>query len=70
MSFLKLDDQLVMNKYAKVAVQSTTTEQAQQRQRIRNSTKSPLNIYSPLFSQETPRQQVPAQKTLKDAKPE
>ena len=35
---LKLDEQLVMNKYAKVAVQLTTTEQARQRQRSRGST--------------------------------
>ena len=39
---LKLDEQLLMNKYAKVAVQSTTTEQAQQQQRIRGPTISPL----------------------------
>ena len=38
---LKLDEQLVMNKYAKFAVQSTTTEQAQQRQRSRGSTNFP-----------------------------
>ena len=38
---LKLDERLVMNKYAKVAVQSTNTEQAQQKQRSRRSTNSP-----------------------------
>ena len=38
---LKLDEGLVMNKYAKVAVQSTNTEQAQQKQRSRGSTNSP-----------------------------
>ena len=38
---LKLDERLVMNKYAKVAVQSTNTEQAQQKQRSRGSTNSP-----------------------------
>ena len=37
---LKLDEHLVMNKYTKVAVQSTTAEQAQQQQRIRCPTKS------------------------------
>ena len=39
---LKLDEQLVRNKYAKVAVQSTNTEQAQQKQRSRGSTNFPL----------------------------
>ena len=38
---LKLDERLVMNKYAKVAVQSTNTEQAQQKQRSRRFTNSP-----------------------------
>ena len=38
---LKLDERLVMIKYAKVAVQSTNTEQAQQKQRSRRSTNSP-----------------------------
>ena len=38
---LKVDEQLVMNKYAKVAVQSLTTEEAQQRQRSRGSTNFP-----------------------------
>ena len=39
---LKHDERLVMNKNAKVAVQSTDTEQAQQKQRSRGSTNSPL----------------------------
>ena len=49
---LKLDERLVMNKYAKVEVQSTNTEQAQQKQRSRGSTNSPskstaLLLHSP-----------------------
>ena len=38
---LKLDERLVMNQYAKVAVQSTNMEQAQQKQKSRRSTNSP-----------------------------
>ena len=35
---LKLDEQFIMRKYAKVAVQSANTEHAQQKQRSRGST--------------------------------
>ena len=58
-----------MNKYDKVAVQSTTTEQAQQRQRSRGSTNS-LHHLQPSFLSRNRRQQIPARKALNDAKPE
>ena len=41
MRYLKLDEKLVMNNYAKVAVQTMTKEQVQQRQKVRIPTKSP-----------------------------
>ena len=52
---IKFDERLVMNKYAKVAVQSTNTEQAQQKQRSRGSTNSPSKSTALLlFSPEKP----------------
>ena len=57
-----------MNKYAKVAVQSTTTEQAQQQQKIRSPTISPSTARANLPPEN--HRQVLAQKKLKDAKPE
>ena len=45
---LQLVEQLVMNKYAKVAVQSMNKERAQQKQRSRDSTNSPSTHTAPL----------------------
>ena len=64
---LKLDKQLVMNKYAKVAVHSTNTEQAQQKQRSRGSTNAPL-ISTALFSPRTPSSTSSSSKSSKRRK--
>ena len=68
MGSLKLDQQLVMNKYAIVAVQSTNKEQAQQNKEA-EVPQIPRQRVQPYFF---PRncQQVPAQKVLHDAKSE
>ena len=52
----------------KVTVQSTNTEQAQQKQRSRGSTNSLL--FSSFLPRNRRRQQGSAQKAVKDAKPE
>ena len=51
---LKLDERLVMNKYAKVVVQSTNTEQTQQKRRSWGSTNSPSTSTALLLSPEKP----------------
>ena len=58
---LKLDERLVMNKYVKVAVQSTNTEQAQQKQRSRGSSASTAL----LLSTEKPSSTISSSKSSK-----
>ena len=67
MRSLKIDEQLVMNKYAKVAVQSTNTEQAQQNQTNRGCTNFPSTSTALILSPEKPSSTSSrAQKTVKD----
>ena len=63
---LKLDEQLVMNKYAKVSVQSTTTEQVNKSKKV-EVPQYPLQQQEPNFQPTKKHRQVPAQKLLKDA---
>ena len=64
---LKLDEQLVMKKYAKFAVQSmTTTTKTSTEAKKQRFHRFPFNIYSPPVSQET----VVDKFQLKDAKSE
>ena len=65
---LKLDEQLVTNKYAKIAVQSSTTEQVQQ-QKKSQGLHYPLQQLEPTFLPKNHRQ-VPGQKAFKDAETE
>ena len=64
---LKLDEQLVMNKYAKVGVQSTTTDQAQQKQTSRGSINSP-SASTALLSITKPSSSRSSSKSLKRRK--
>ena len=64
---LKLDEQLVLNKYANVAVQSTTAEQAQQRQRSRGSTDF-LSTSTALLSPKKPSSVSSSSKSIKRRK--
>ena len=50
---LKLDEHLLLNKYAKVVIPSTNTEQAKTKAKKQRFHKFAFNIYSPPFSQET-----------------
>ena len=64
LSLLKLDEQLVMNKFAKVAVQSTNKKQAQKKQKA-EVTQIPLQHLQSSFLRRN-RQQVKGQKASKD----
>ena len=63
---LKLDEQLVMNKYAKVSVQSMTTEQVNKSKTVEVA-QYPLQQQEPNFQPTKKHRQVPGQKLLKDA---
>ena len=64
---LNPDEKLVMNKYAKVAVQSMNTEQVQHKQKSRGFTKSP-SLSTALFSPKKPSSTSSSSKSSKRRK--